>query len=211
MVRAWSASAPTSVIATLADDLDETWDQRPLIGLVGTDPADRGIVGKAWYGKADPDAILVARRPGERRRAIERLLTHGFGGDRTPDLLAVVADGSLRRLDDELGRIVRAAREASGGSVLIVVTATGSVEAPIGRRLSAGHLVRALEDAPVTEGRLVEAATPAGFFLDRATLASERVPGSAAVDALLATTGPGGGPLLADVFQGYAVSFGRYC
>ena len=91
-----------------------------------------------------------------------------------------------------------------------MVTATGSPGTPDGP-LTAGELVRALEQGAVTEGRLVEAATSGGIFLDRRTLGREEVPGSTVVDALLATTGPNGTPLFADVFQGFAVSFGRYC
>ncbi|HEX6400576.1 MAG TPA: hypothetical protein VF108_08945 [Actinomycetota bacterium] len=210
VIRAWSGGAPTSVIATLADDLDEAFGQRPEIALVGTDAADRGIVGRAWYARTDRDPAVIAGRPAVRMRAVERLLTQGLGRDRIPDLLAVVGEGPVRRLDDELARIVRLAREASGGSLLIVVTATGSPGTPDGP-LTAGELVRALEQGAVTEGRLVEAATSGGIFLDRRTLGREEVPGSTVVDALLATTGPDGTPLFADVFQGFAVSFGRYC
>ena len=63
VIRAWSAGAPTSVIATLADDLDEALDQRPAIALVATDAADRGIVGRAWYARTDRDPTVIAGRP----------------------------------------------------------------------------------------------------------------------------------------------------
>jgi hypothetical protein len=38
VVRAWGPGAPPSIIATLPDDLDEAEGQRPLIGIVETDP-----------------------------------------------------------------------------------------------------------------------------------------------------------------------------
>jgi hypothetical protein len=212
VVRAWSSGAPTSVIATLADDLDEAMGQRPIVGLVGTDPADRGIVGRNWYGRADRDTVVFVPRGGDRALAARRVLSEGFGRDRVPDLLAVVASGPVRRLDGELREIVRAAASASGGSLLIVVTATGSPEPTSnGPHLPASDLVRALEATPVTDGRLVEAATPGGLFLDRSTLARERVSGSVAADAVLAMEGLDGTSTFADAFQGFAVSFGRFC
>jgi hypothetical protein len=212
VVRAWSQDAPTSVIATLPDDLDEALDQRPSIGLVATDPADRGIIGRGWYARTDRDATIFARGSDSRGHAVERLLAEGFGSERIPDLLAVVASGPIARLDRELRRIVAAAETASKDSLLIVVTATGSVgTASSGAHVKATDVIRTLESRPLTDGSLVEAATTGGLFLDRATLAGEGVSGSLAVDAMLAMAGPDGSPLFADAFQGFAVSFGRYC
>jgi hypothetical protein len=37
------------------------------------------------------------------------------------------------------------------------------------------------------------------------------VTGQVAVDALDGLTGPAGEPMLSDTFQGFAVSFARYC
>jgi len=212
VVRAWSPGAPTSVIATIADDLDEALGQRPMVGLVGTDPADRGIVGRDWYGRADRDTVVLVPRGGDQARAARRVLSDGFGRDPVPDLLAVVASGPVSRLDGELRRIVRAAASASDGSLLIVVTATGSPEpTSSGPHLAAGDVVRALEATPVTDGRLVVAATPGGLFLDRSTLARERIAGSAAADAMRAMEASDGTSPFADAFQGFAVSFGRFC
>ena len=42
-VRAWSAEAPTSIIATLPDDWDHATAQRSRIGLVASDEVDRGL------------------------------------------------------------------------------------------------------------------------------------------------------------------------
>ena len=50
-----------------------------------------------------------------------------------------------------------------------------------------------------------------GVFLDQAVLREEQVTGQVAVDAMLSATGPDGERMLADAFQGFAVSFARYC
>jgi hypothetical protein len=61
-------------------------------------------------------------------------------------------------------------------------------------------------DAPI-----VAEAVPGGLFLDQATLAGEQISGDAAVQALLRVTTPDGQRMMADAFQGFAVSFARYC
>jgi hypothetical protein len=57
---------------------------------------------------------------------------------------------------------------------------------------------------------VVEAAGVGGLFLDQGALARLGVSGDEVVRALLALRGPRG-RLVADAFQGFAVSFGRYC
>jgi hypothetical protein len=42
-------------------------------------------------------------------------------------------------------------------------------------------------------------------------LRAQQVTGQVAVDALLAAEDPDGGRMMADAFQGFAVSFARYC
>jgi len=98
VVEAWGPGSPFSVIATLPDDLDEAMDQRPMIGLVARDQADRGIIGGNWYIGHDRDAIVVAKG-GDAVRAARRLLAEGFGHDDVPDILAVVLDGSVGSMD----------------------------------------------------------------------------------------------------------------
>ena len=58
---------------------------------------------------------------------------------------------------------------------------------------------------------IVAEAVPGGLFLDQATLATEQISGDAAVQALLRVTTPDGQRMMADAFQGFAVSFARYC
>jgi hypothetical protein len=58
---------------------------------------------------------------------------------------------------------------------------------------------------------VVDAVVPGGLFLDRDALRAAAVTGQRAVDALLGVTTPDGGSVLADAFQGFAVSFARYC
>jgi hypothetical protein len=106
--------------------------------------------------------------------------------------------------------IVTEAERATSGSTLIVVAGTGSSETA---RLAVPDrgLVDAVEEAVPGEAPAVAASVPGGMFLDQAVLRDEQVTGQAAVDALLAATGPDGERMLADAFQGFAVSFARYC
>ena len=90
------------------------------------------------------------------------------------------------------------------------MTGTGSKEAS---RLAVPdrELVDAVEDAVPGDVPAVAATVAGGVFLDQAVLREEQVTGQVAVDAMLSATGPGGERMLADAFQGFAVSFARYC
>jgi hypothetical protein len=209
-VRAWRKGSPLSIIATLPDDLDEAMDQRPVIGLVATDPADRGIIGGNWYPDHDRDAAEIEPTARTRTAAVTELLSRSFGRDDVPDVLAVVMDGSVAGMDAELRDVVRLATEASGGSLLVVVAGTGSaVGTDAG--VPGSELVFQVEELVQGDSDIVEGAVPGGLFLDQRTLAEEGITGQSAVDALLEVTGPGGETLMADAFQGFAVSFARYC
>jgi len=50
-----------------------------------------------------------------------------------------------------------------------------------------------------------------GLFLDQAVLADQEITGQVVVDALLSAETPEGERMMADAFQGFAVSFSRYC
>ncbi|HET8525051.1 MAG TPA: hypothetical protein VFM81_00265, partial [Actinomycetota bacterium] len=91
-----------------------------------------------------------------------------------------------------------------------VVAGTGSSEAS---RLAVPDrdLVAAVEDAVPGDEPAVAATVPGGLFLDQGVLRREQVTGQVAVDAMLSATGPDGERMLADAFQGFAVSFARYC
>ncbi len=126
VTQAFGPDAPVHVIATLADDLEEA-DPRALVGLVGTEASDRGLVGGGWYPDQDPvDRILgdAAAAP----LAVRTQLATGYGGDDVTDVLGVALQGRVRSLDRWTHRIVASAREATGGSVVVVVAGTGTWE-----------------------------------------------------------------------------------
>jgi hypothetical protein len=117
--------------------------------------------------------------------------------------------GPVRRLDRALGRILVAARAASGGSLAMAVTSTGSG----GARDSGGPSVLDVEaDVELTVGAdVIEASTPGGFFLDQDEMARSEVADDRVVAALRSVTTTDGSPLFADVFPAIAVTFARYC
>lgn len=218
LARAFGPGAPLPVIATLAEDLDARMRERPLVGLAAPDPADRGLVGGRWYVSHDRDLVRIGPDPAA---LAVRLLRRGFGADDVPDVLGVVLSGPVRRMDAATARLAAAARGRVGRGVLLVVVGTGTGSAggssprasaggdPVGATRTPAALVRSVERS-VPGGPLVEAAGVGGLFLDQDALVRLGVPGDAAVRALLALRGPGG-RLVADAFQGFAVSFARYC
>jgi hypothetical protein len=209
VVRAWGDGAPLSVIATLPDDLDEKTGQRSMVGLVATDETDRGLVGGNWYPHHDHDAVTVAGGPGSVTAAGD-ILALGFGRDDVPDILGVVLAGP--GADTRIRQIVALASRASGGSLLVVVAGTGTSSAQAGPpEVTASYVVREVEALVEGDAQIVAEAVPGGLFLDQATLATEQISGDAAVQALLRVTTPDGQRMMTDAFQGFAVSFARYC
>jgi hypothetical protein len=209
VVRAWGDGAPLSVIATLPDDLDEKTGERTMVGLVATAETDRGLIGGNWYPEHDRDAITVPSGASS-VEAASGILAQGFGRDEVPDILGVVLAG--QGADAGIRQIVDLAHRASGGSLLVVVAGTGTYDVHPGAADIAGsNVVRQVEDLVEGEAPIVQQAVAGGLFLDQATLAAEQISGDAAVQALLRVTAPGGQPLMADEFQGFAVSFARYC
>jgi hypothetical protein len=196
------------IIATLADDLDHA-NPSTLVGLVATDERDRGVVGGGWYPGEDPVDVVLgdsAAAP----LAVEVHLTTGYGADDIPDVIGVVLEGRVRAMDRWTREIVKEAERATSGSTLVVVTGTGSSEA---NRLAVPdrELVQAIEDVVPGDAPAVAATVAGGVFLDQTVLRKEQVTGQIAVDAMLSATGPDGERMLADAFQGFAVSFARYC
>jgi hypothetical protein len=196
------------IIATLADDLDDA-NHSTLVGLVATDERDRGIVGGGWYPGEDPVDVVIgdsAAAP----LAVDVHLSTGYGADDVPDVIGVVLEGRVRAMDLWTREIVTEAERATSESTLVVVTGTGSGEAS---RLAVpdGVLVEAVEDAVPGDAPAVAATVAGGVFLDQAVLREEQVTGQVAVGAMLSATGPDGERMLADAFQGFAVSFARYC
>jgi len=114
--------------------------------------------------------------------------------------------------DARIGQIVGLARRASGGSLLVVVAGTGTngVE-PSNAEATGSNVVLQVDDLVEGEAPIVDTTVAGGLFLDQATLAREQLSGDAAVQALLRVTTPDGQRMMADAFQGFAVSFARYC
>lgn len=196
------------IIATLADDLDDA-NHATLVGLVATDERDRGIVGGGWYPGEDPVDVVIgdsAAAP----LAVEADLRTGYGADDVPDVIGVVLEGRVRSMDRWTQEIVTEAERATSRATLVMVTGTGSVEASR-LAVSDGELVDAVENAVPGDAPAVAATVAGGVFLDQAMLREEQVTGQVAVDAMLSATGPDGERMLADAFQGFAVSFARYC
>ncbi|MGH2776208.1 MAG: hypothetical protein ACRDJT_12360 [Actinomycetota bacterium] len=216
LVRAFSHDADTPVIATLADDLDEELGQRPRIGLVGARATDRGAIGGKWYGSAsDVDEVVLA--PTDQVGPAVAMLSGGsgdggFGADRVPDLMSVVMEGDVPKLDRGLRRIAAAAEKASDGSVAFVVTATGSIPVDSGARggevVNGAEIARAIDEA-VGE-QVTEAAVPGGLFLDQGALAKLELSEDLVIEELERLRRPDG-DLFADVFPAIAVTFARYC
>lgn len=208
VVPAFGEGAPVHIIATLADDL-ENRDRRTLVGLVGTEQSDLGLVGGGWYPNEDPVDVVFGD-PGAAPIAVETHLATGYGDDDVADVIGVALDGGVVSLDRWTRRIVRSAREATDGSVLVVVAGTGSTEQSR-LALPDTSLVEAVEEAVPGEAPVVAATVPGGIYLDQATLTAAEVTGQAAVDALFGVTDADGRKVMADAFQGFAVSFARYC
>jgi hypothetical protein len=207
--EAFADGAPVHVIATLADDLEEHADPRTLIGLVATDERDRGLVGGGWYPGQDPVDIVFGD-PAAAALAVEVHLESGYGADAVPDLLGVVLRGGIQRLDRSTREIVRSAERATDSSVLVVIAGTGTGER---HRLAIpdATIVDAVEDAVPGTRRVVEATAAGGVYLDQAVLTETAVTGRVAADAMLDLTGSNGETIMVDAFQGFAVSFSRYC
>ena len=208
-----SPDAPLSVIATLADDLDENLDQEPLIGLVTTDIDDRVAIGGDWYIDVDRDDVrpIVDEGPEGLAAATREALLHGrYGRDGTSDLLVVTMTGYDERVDGALGRIVSAAREATEGSAAVVVTATGAAAERPGNPDAVRAIRRQLKTIPGGSD-LIEAVVPGGVFTDQDTLTERQISEDEVVSALRKIRDETGRPLLADAFPAIAVSFARYC
>jgi hypothetical protein len=183
VVRAWGRRSPPSVIATLADDLDEKMRNRPRIGLLAHATSDRGLIGGDWYVDVDEDDIVAT--------GAERVLESGYGDDRIPDFFAAIVTGPATDMNDQLGSLVRAAAGVAKGSVLVVFTATGS-SPPI--------------DRPFGDLAGVEAMTSGGLFLDQDRLAS----GETTEDAIVASVKEAS-PDTTEVFSDTAITLSRYC
>jgi hypothetical protein len=212
VVQPWSRAAPPSVIATLADDLDNPKGPTGTvarIGLVAPATSDLGLIGGTWYPNGDRDDVrVVGDEAPDVIGAVRAVVARGYGADDVPDILGVVLDGRSAGADAQLRRVVATVVRAAGGSTMVVVAGTGSTT---GARGGLDAAIAQVEDAVPGDANVVAGVVPGGLFLDQAVMAHERISGQAVVDALLGADAEDGGPLVRDAFQGFAVSFARYC
>ena len=202
-VPAWSAAAPTSIIATLADDWDHATAQRARIGLVARSPDDRGLIGGTWYLDHDRDDLLIGT--GDPVRGVMKLIHAGYGADQTTDMLGVVLSGTPQRMDRDTGRIVTAVMRREPDSTF-VITATGDA---YGVGTAEPDVAAAVDRA--VGSHVVSRAVAGGLFLDQAVMAANDITSDDVVRAMDAMTAPDGTPLFADAYPGFAISFSRYC
>lgn len=209
LVSVWSEDAPVSVIASLADDWDEERGQEPKIGLVATDATDQGVVGGNWYVDSDTDRIAIVSPKDVLRTALDEL-RRGYGNDGVADIVVVVDEGPIKRMDSNLARLTAAARKVTRDRFAMAVTATGST-AVEGNVVDASDVKGEVEEAILGDAEVVTAAAPGGLFLDQQTLAEEKIPDDAIIAALEDARSAEGGRLMDQVFPAIAVSFARYC
>lgn len=211
LVRAWGKNAPVpeSIIAALGDDLDQRLDQEPVIGVAGTDITDRGAIGGDWYIDVDKDHVVIDERDTAGAAAM-LLQSRSFGADDVVDLMVVALEGDPAAMDTDLARVIDGAERASGGSLAIVVTATGSLTQDE-RALDATEVAERVESLLGAPQPVIEAAAPGGFFLDQEALAKLAVPEDDVLAALKEVKAVDGTKLFGDTFTAIAVSFARYC
>lgn len=202
-VRAWSAAAPTSIIATLADDWDDATAQRARIGLVAGSPVDQGLVGGTWYLDHDRDDLVIGS--GDPVREVMKLIDAGYGADPTTDIVGVVLSGMPERMDRDTGRIVDVVMRRAPDATF-VLTATGDATGGGIARPDVAEAVDRAVGSPV-----VSRAVAGGLFLDQTIMAADDITSDDVVRAMDAMTTPIGTPLFADAYPGFAISFSRYC
>lgn len=205
IVSAWGPDAPTSIVSTLPDDLGSRYGVAMKVGLVAPDVDDRGLIGNGWAYPTRPRYDLsITQRP---LPAVRALLDAGYGSDDVPDVLGVVLDGSIDRMDAQTAAIVRAAG-TDDASVTFLLTATGT-SAP-SQAVPAAHVVRRVNASVQTSQPVVAAAAAGGLFLDQRVLAENDLTSNAAAQAMRRMVLDGEN-LFADAFPSFAVSFARYC
>jgi hypothetical protein len=209
VVTAWGDGSPPSVIATLADDLDEWTANAARVGLVAPTISDRGLIGGTWYPDAPKDDLaILPDAAADPLPAVRTILLRGYGTDAVPDVLGVVLNGRTHAADAQLRAVAEAATRAANDLATIVVTGTGSTRDSLG---GATSMLAQVEDAVPGEPHVVSGTVPGGVFLDQQVMADQHISGELVVDAMLRATAADGSALFRDAFQGFAVSFERYC
>ncbi len=209
-VPAWSGAAPAPVIAELGDDLDRATDGHARIALFGTAPTDRGLIGGTWYPGEDDDLVLIGPRTGVdgAPTRVRGLLRAGWGAGGAPDLVGVVVQDSIESMDAMSRQLVREVRSEVPDAAF-VITATGAQGV---REAVTSTDVAASVTASVGVGRVIAASTAGGLFVEQGVALRAGVPTQRIVDAMREQSDPtGAGPLFADAFPSFAVTFGTYC
>ena len=216
LVEAWSERAPTAVIASLGDDLDEKTGQKAVVGMVATDPTDRGLIGGNWYLQGDSDQFRVVDPSRVGDAFTETLRSGGYGTDDVPDLLGVTIDGPNRRaIDRQLEQIMTALRDAGATgpspSMPTTVVLVGTGAADRSKPEVTGAQVASQVDAAMG-AQVVETAVPGGLFLDQAVMTSAAITTGQVMKALRTVTVPGTDrQVMQDAYPGFSVSFSKFC
>ena len=206
--EAWrqATRAPRSVIATLADDLDEFLQGRPLIALVADSIAARGLIGGNWYIDNDVDRIEIGPA-GTLPSRVGPILARGFGTDPATDVLAVSLRTTPTQGASPALHLIRIAQRHLPNDFAAAVVALPAAPEPQ-LSIPAHRAARAVDRAL---GRKVVAADGAGgLFLDQEALARARITKDDVVEVLRGLE-LDGRRVFADVFPGLAVSFARFC
>jgi hypothetical protein len=211
VVPAWSRPAPTSVITTLAEDIDHLQGERASVGLVAPARTDLGLIGDGWYLGSDRDQHVFGSP--DPVAAVSHLLRGGYGTTGTTDLLGVVLKGSVSKLDRHTAAIIGAVLAHDPGAT-IAVTATGSLAAAVpgaADTVSGATVARRAASGVGATRNPVAAETSGGLFLDPAVLEADGLSADAVVQATRDIPAPDGTPLFADAYPGFSVAFARYC
>jgi hypothetical protein len=208
VVTAWGNGSPPSVIATLADDLDERTGNAAHVGLVAPSISDRGLIGGTWYADAPKDDVRIVPAAADPLPAVRAVLARGYGTDAVPDVLGVVLNGRTADAGARLAAVVAAAERAAGDRAMVVVAGTGSTTSSVG---GMGAVLSHVEAEVPGDAGVVSGVVPGGVFLDQRVMAEQHISGETVVDAMLDARTADGSPVFRDAFQGFAVSFARYC
>ena len=166
-------------------------------------------MGNGWYlDAADDDTMMRLDDPG-RVATVARSITTSeeLGSDRVTDVLGIVLDGGVDRVDTATARVVSTVRRLVPHATF-VVTATGTL-AGGGQGEDAPGLA---DDVEAALGAPVVAEVAAdGLFLDRDVLVDRSLTGQQVADSMGALDDDAGRSLFDDVYPSFAVAFSRYC
>ena len=212
VVFAWGPETPVSIIATLADDLDENFSQRSLVGLIRSDVTDGGLVGGNWYVDVDKDEHV--HEVGDPAEVVGRMLDKGYGRDEVPDVIGIALKGDIEEMDRRLGEIEDVLSEQADEWTM-AVTSTGTNVRLSDTNHTGREISEYMELQVPKSKQVIEAIVPGGLYIDqdalgRVGLTEDDILGPFAE---LHEEGPvaSASPIFADAFSSFAVSFSRYC